>query len=214
MGHLKIKINNKGPKKEPKQQQQQQQKGGGKGGKGGKQASDDPEQPDITHLDIRVGKIVHVEKHPNADTLYVEQIDLGESAPRTIVSGLVNFVPIDEMKDRLVVVLCNIKPKPTRGVTSHGMVLCASIGSHDDPTNGKVEPLDPPADSIPGTLIHFDGFTGFKPDDELNPKKKYFEKVQPDFITTSERIAAYKDKPFLTPTGPCIVKSIVGGSIK
>ena len=60
-------------------------------------------------LDIRVGKIVEVERHPEAESLYVEKIDLGEeSGPRTIVSGLVDFVPIEEMKERLVVVLSGI----------------------------------------------------------------------------------------------------------
>lgn len=42
-------------------------------------------------LDIRVGKIVEVSKHPDADSLYVEKIDLGEAVPRTIVSALTNF---------------------------------------------------------------------------------------------------------------------------
>jgi len=30
-------------------------------------------------LDIRVGKIVEVSKHPDADALYVEKIDVGKS---------------------------------------------------------------------------------------------------------------------------------------
>lgn len=69
-----------------------------------------------------------VKKHPDADSLYVEKIDLGEeSGPRTIVSGLVNYVPIEEMKDRMVVVLANLKPANLRGVSSHGMLLCASV---------------------------------------------------------------------------------------
>ena len=49
-------------------------------------------------LDIRVGKIVEVSKHPDADALYVEKIDLGELGTRTIVSGLVNFVPEDQVR--------------------------------------------------------------------------------------------------------------------
>lgn len=99
-------------------------------------------------LDIRVGRIVEVSKHPEADALYVEKIDLGsllllmnvttisflnvliftgESlGPRTIVSGLVNFVPESEMLNRMVVVLCNLKPAKMRGIESAGMVLCAS----------------------------------------------------------------------------------------
>lgn len=77
-------------------------------------------------LDIRVGKVVEVKKHPDADTLYVESIDLGEAEPRQVVSGLANFVPVEQMQDRLVAVLCNLKPAKMRGVESKGMVLCTS----------------------------------------------------------------------------------------
>lgn len=81
-----------------------------------------------SRLDIRVGKIVDVKKHPDADSLYVEKIDLGENnGPRTIVSGLVNYVPIEEMQDRMVLVLANLKAANLRGIPSHGMVLCASV---------------------------------------------------------------------------------------
>lgn len=66
-------------------------------------------------------------KHPEADSLYVEKIDLGEEKPRTIVSGLVNFIPIEQMQDRMVVVLCNLKAAKMRGIESQGMVLCASV---------------------------------------------------------------------------------------
>ena len=52
---------------------------------------------------------------------------VGEENPRTIVSGLVQFVPENEMQDRLVVVLCNLKPAKMRGIESAGMVLCASV---------------------------------------------------------------------------------------
>lgn len=75
-----------------------------------------------------MGKIVEVQKHPDADSLYVEKIDLGEpNGPRTIVSGLVNFVPLHEMENRMVVVLANLKAANLRGISSHGMVLCASM---------------------------------------------------------------------------------------
>lgn len=64
----------------------------------------------VGKLDFRIGKIVEINKHPDADTLYVEKIDCGENNPRTVVSGLVNHVPINEMQDRIVMVLCNLKP--------------------------------------------------------------------------------------------------------
>lgn len=41
-------------------------------------------QPHIGMADIRVGQILSVERHPNADSLYVEQIDLGEAQPRQV----------------------------------------------------------------------------------------------------------------------------------
>merc|ERR1712012_1302621 len=76
----------------------------------------EPEEIAPYRLDIRIGKIVEVSRHPDAEKLYVEKIDLGEPSPRTIVSGLVDFVPEEKMLNRLVVVLCNLKPAKMRGV--------------------------------------------------------------------------------------------------
>ena len=64
---------------------------------------------------------VQVEKHPDADALYVEKVDVGEEKPRTIVSGLVKHVPIEEMSGRIAVFLLNLKPAKMRGVMSEGM---------------------------------------------------------------------------------------------
>lgn len=52
----------------------------------------------ITRLDIRVGLIKNAKKHPDADSLYVEEIDVGEEQTRTVVSGLVKYIPLDEMQ--------------------------------------------------------------------------------------------------------------------
>lgn len=81
-------------------------------------ASDGP--VDISRLDLRIGRIIDVRKHPDADSLYVETMDLGEEKPRTIVSGLVQHYSVDEMQNRLVVVFCNLKPAKMRGVLSEG----------------------------------------------------------------------------------------------
>jgi tRNA-binding EMAP/Myf-like protein len=52
---------------------------------------------DVGRLDLRVGRIVQIEKHPDADALYLEKIDLNEEKPRTVISGLVKHVPIEEV---------------------------------------------------------------------------------------------------------------------
>ena len=64
-----------------------------KGKQGG--ASDRP--VDVSMLNMRIGHIVNVKKHPDADTLYVEEVDVGEERNRTIVSGLVKHVPLEQV---------------------------------------------------------------------------------------------------------------------
>jgi aminoacyl tRNA synthase complex-interacting multifunctional protein 1 len=91
-------------------------------------APDVPKKADpIELLEIRIGKITEIGKHPDGDSLYVEKVDLGEpSGPRTIVSGLVEYCTTDYLLNRNVVVLCNLKPRALKGVLSEGMLLCAS----------------------------------------------------------------------------------------
>lgn len=74
---------------------------------------------DVGRLDFRIGKIVEVSKHPDADSLYLEKIDCGEPNPRTVVSGLVNHIPIEQMRDRTVVLLCNLKPAKVCSISSN-----------------------------------------------------------------------------------------------
>ncbi|GBG92400.1 hypothetical protein CBR_g55333 [Chara braunii] len=168
-----------------------------------------PAPLDVSRLDLRVGLIKKCWKHPDADSLYVEEIDVGEAQPRTVVSGLVKYVPLEEMQNRKVVVLCNLKPVAMRGIKSHAMVMAASNADHS-----KVELVTPPEGAAPGERINFPGFSGPEPEPMLNPKKKMFEAVQPDFRTTSDLIACYKDVPFTTSSGACRVASIVGGTIQ
>jgi len=49
------------------------------------------EEPTVDALDIRVGRIVKVEQHPNAESLYVEDIDLGEDKPRQVGATVLVF---------------------------------------------------------------------------------------------------------------------------
>ena len=57
---------------------------------------------------------------------YVEEVDVGEEAPRTVVSGLVKYIPEAEMQGRRVVLVCNLKPANMRGIQSQAMVLAAT----------------------------------------------------------------------------------------
>ncbi|XP_057766268.1 methionine--tRNA ligase, cytoplasmic [Salvia miltiorrhiza] len=162
----------------------------------------------ISRLDIRVGLITKAQKHPDADSLYVEEIDVGEPQPRTVVSGLVKYIPLEEMQNRKVCVLCNLKPAAMRGIKSQAMVLAASNNDHT-----KVELVEPPAGAVIGERVTFPGIEG-SPDDVLNPKKKVWETLQVDLHTDKELVACFKDLPLTTSAGVCKVSSISEGSIR
>lgn len=95
-------------------------------GKGKGAAADKDKPVDVSRVDLRVGLITKASKHPDADSLYVEDIMCGEETPRVVVSGLVKHIPEPEMQQRLVVVVANLKPANLKGIKSHAMVLAAT----------------------------------------------------------------------------------------
>lgn len=144
--------------------------------------------PNPAMIDLRVGFIEKAIKHPDADSLYVSTIQMGdEEGPRTVCSGLVKHFELEEMQKRYVIVVANLKPVSMRGIKSSAMVLCAAN------PEGKVEFVNPPAGSQPGDKIFFEGFDG-TPEKVLNPKKKIWETVQPHFTTTDDFTVVYKEE--------------------
>eukprot|EP00755_Sulcionema_specki_P028988 Sspe_Gene.1882::Locus_625_Transcript_1_1_Confidence_1.000_Length_2841::g.1882::m.1882/K01885/EARS, gltX; glutamyl-tRNA synthetase len=153
---------------------------------------------DATALDIRVGKIISVDRHHDADRLYVEKIDLGEaSGPRTIVSGLVKYYKKEEMDGRMVAVLCNLKPAAMRGVESCGMVLCASTANKEE-----VELLGVPEGAKVGERIGFEGFDMPAEIPEIPKKKK--DKLLEPLNTDDQGRARWGEHLFKSSTGPLV----------
>jgi aminoacyl tRNA synthase complex-interacting multifunctional protein 1 len=160
---------------------------------------------EVDKMDIRVGRIVTVKRHPDADSLYVEEIDVGEEKPRQIVSGLVKFVPIEEMQNRMVIVICNLKPAKMRGIESFGMVMAASDEAHT-----KVELLKVPEAAKPGERVQFEGFSGAA-DKQVNPKK--VEGLLSGFKTDANGTPNYKGKLFMTSAG-AVGATIPNGNVR
>ncbi|MDC4404421.1 tRNA-binding protein [Acinetobacter baumannii] len=79
---------------------------------------------DFARLEMRVGKIVEVKRHENADKLYIVQVDVGEKTLQTVTS-LVPYYRDEELMGKTVVVLCNLQQAKMRGETSECMLLCA-----------------------------------------------------------------------------------------
>ena len=95
-----------------------------------KEEADTPEVEigDFQKLDLRVGKVLTCDRHPNADKLFVLKVDTGEGKPRQIVSGLAGSYTPGQMIGKHIVVICNLKTAVLRGVESHGMLLAAKDG--------------------------------------------------------------------------------------
>ena len=78
---------------------------------------------DFSKLDLRVGKVLSCEKHPDADKLLILKVDLGEGQPRQIVSGLAASYTPGQMIGKHIVVIANLAPAVIRGEESNGMLL-------------------------------------------------------------------------------------------
>ena len=79
---------------------------------------------DFARLEMRVGKIVEVKRHENADKLYIVQVDVGQKTLQTVTS-LVPYYSEEELMGKTVVVLCNLQKAKMRGETSECMRWCA-----------------------------------------------------------------------------------------
>lgn len=101
---------------------------------------------DFEKLDIRIGKIVEVEKVADADRLLKIQMDFGEEQ-RQIVSAIAEHVEnIDNLIGKEMPVLVNLEPKKLRGEESQGMILMAD-------TEDKPIFLLPEQEVPPGSII-------------------------------------------------------------
>ena len=79
----------------------------------------------FSSLNLKVGKIIEINNHPDAEKLYVEKIDIGEKEPRQIISGLKDHYTKEELLNKKIIVVANLKPAKLRGIVSQGMVLAA-----------------------------------------------------------------------------------------
>lgn len=124
-------------------------------------------------MDIRAAKIIDVQNHPDADSLYVLKVDAGEGEPRTICSGLRASYKAEELQDRMIVLFANLKPAPLRGIMSNGMLFAG-----DTDQDHVCVLIAPPEGAKPGDRAAFKGVTPSTEGRIL--KVKDFEKISLD----------------------------------
>lgn len=78
-----------------------------------------------SRLDLRVGVVERVSRHPDADRLYLCDIRVGANEVRRTVTSLVPYYTEAELLGQTVIVLLNLEPARMRGEVSECMLLCA-----------------------------------------------------------------------------------------
>ncbi len=91
-------------------------------------------------LDLRIAKVEKVNNHPEADKLYVIDIDIGRK--KQIVAGLKDFYKKEDLEGKNIVVVANLKPANLRGVASQGMLLAAEHGKECEVLFAEGKPGD------------------------------------------------------------------------
>lgn len=203
-----------------------------------------PEKPlSPALIDLRVGHILKAIQHPNADSLYVSTIAVGDAPGtdntseyegqvcRTVCSGLNGLVPLEDMQGRKIVAVCNLKPVTMRGIKSCAMVLAASprlAEGEEDNHKGPVELVNIPNGAQAGDRVYFEGHDDCEPEAVLNPKKKVWETFQPGFTTTAGLEVAFdvsavpqlveKGKSgvgkLVTKAGVCTVSTLTNATVR
>jgi methionine--tRNA ligase beta chain len=157
--------------------------------------------PPIAALDIRVGRISNVTDHEKDDKLFCMEVNVGEEEPRKIASGLRSVMSATELEGRVVLVVCNVKPRKFGKFESHGTILCAS---NDVALKLVAVPVDARVGervTVPG--INFSGDAGEPLSEKKVGKEKVFEKVAPYFKTNQFGMPEFCNRPLMTSAGVC-----------
>ena len=101
---------------------------------------------DFTKIDLRVGTVIEAEKVPKSDKLLKLQIDTGLDK-RTILSGISKYYSPEEILNKKVMVLINLKPRKMMGFESQGMLLLADDG------DGNLSLMQPDSDISDGSVV-------------------------------------------------------------
>ena len=88
------------------------------------------EFPGWEKVDLRVAQIKKVEEIVGADKLFKLTLDVGEIGKRTICAGIKEFYKKEDLENKKIIYLSNLKPRVLRGIESQGMLLAASTENH------------------------------------------------------------------------------------
>ncbi|MHA1300874.1 MAG: methionine--tRNA ligase [Candidatus Helarchaeota archaeon] len=81
---------------------------------------------DFKKLDICTARIKKVKKVPNSKNLLLLTLEIGKKEQK-IVAGIGEEYTVEELQDKIIIVVANLKPKKIKGIVSNGMLLAADL---------------------------------------------------------------------------------------
>ncbi|MFC2614818.1 MAG: methionine--tRNA ligase [Treponema sp.] len=111
-----------------------------------------PEKLFTDYISLKTAKILSVEKHPDADKLFVETIDDGSESGRVILSGLAPYFAPEELIGADIILAENLKPRKMRGIESKGMLLASHYTDADGTERVELVGMPGAAAGTPVTL--------------------------------------------------------------
>jgi len=106
---------------------------------------------DFAKIDLRIAKIVACERVEGSSKLLRLTLDVGESKPRTVFSGIASAYQPGDLVGKLTVVVANLAPRQMKFGLSEGMVLAASHA--DQKANPGIFVLEPTPGAEPGLRV-------------------------------------------------------------
>tara|TARA_B100000953_G_scaffold162276_1_gene134020 strand:+ start:531 stop:863 length:333 start_codon:yes stop_codon:yes gene_type:complete len=100
---------------------------------------------DFIKVDLRVGKIIEAEEVEDSRKMLKLIVDIGEEK-RTIYAGVKKSYSPEDLLNKLVIVIINLKPREMKFGTSDGMMLATQ-------NNDEIIILQPEKDVMPGSKV-------------------------------------------------------------
>ena len=101
---------------------------------------------DFSKVDIRIGTVIEAEKVPKSNKLLKLKVNTGVDE-RLILSGISKFYSPEEIIDKKVMVLINLKPRKMMGYESEGMLLLA------EDSDGNLSLMQPDSNIGDGSVV-------------------------------------------------------------
>ena len=102
---------------------------------------------DFFKIDLRVAKVIEVSEIEEAEKLIQLKLDIGELGKKTVFAGIKKYYDPNNLLNRMVICVNNLKSREMRFGTSEGMILAAS---NED---SGVYLVGPDTDALPGMKV-------------------------------------------------------------